>query len=318
MQELSTARRPQLSHVQLRDFYSDQYFGIVSVGTPPQSFRVLFDTGSSDAWLPDQTCSTCGRHARFERQLSSSFRSSTDKFQGIYGSGDSYGLVGTDIFTIGNYSVSDLAFAVLTEETGDIPELANDGVVGLAFAGMSKIARPTIIDIVKSSISTLEPVFAFHLTSGAHNDASEFHFGGYDLSVAGERADLAKFPVLTLPIDYQLTYWTLAVNDFHLVHAASRSKSPNLCDPFCYAIVDTGTSFIYVPPQLYDSVLNAAVAGKFCDLEQLTCENTGYESFPTLSFSFGLAANDNFFRLGPRSYLSCHEDLCDIELLNHA
>lgn len=108
------------------------------------------------------------------------------------------------------------------------------------------------------------------------------------------------------------------MNDFHLVHTAGIRKSSNLCDPFCYAIIDSGTSFIYVPPQLYDSVITEVVAGKACDLEQLTCANTGYESFPTLSFSFGSIHDGNFFHLGPRSYLNCYQDTCDIELLNHA
>ncbi|KAE9345385.1 hypothetical protein PF008_g8784 [Phytophthora fragariae] len=320
MQGLSTATRTrsELSHLPLRNFENDQYFGFVSVGTPPQSFRVLFDTGSSDAWLPDQSCSTCGEHAHFARHRSSSFRATTENFHGIYGSGDSYGLVGMDTFLIGNCSVPDLAFAVLTEETGNLPALANDGVIGLAFAGMSKIAHPIILDAIRGSKSEFTPAFAFYLAGGDHKDTSEFHFGGYDLSVAGKAAALAKFPVLALPIDSQLTYWTLAVNDFHLVHTTGTRKRSNWCDPFCYAIIDTGTSFTYVPPQLYDSVIAEVVADKACDLEQLTCKNTGYESFPTLSFSFGSVQDGNFFHQGPRSYLDCHKDTCDIELLNHA
>jgi hypothetical protein len=74
--------------------------------------------------------------------------------------------------------------------------LASDGVVGLAFAGMSKIAHPTFLEAAAASIPELSLVFAFHLAHG--EEASEFHFGGYDLSVAGE-ATLARFPVLKLP-----------------------------------------------------------------------------------------------------------------------
>lgn len=118
-------------------------------------------------------------------------------------------------------------------------------------------------------------------------------------------------------VDTHLTYWTLAVSDFHFVHDTA-GKSSNLCDPFCYAIIDTGTSFTYVPAQLYTTVIADVVAGKSCDLEQLTCENVRYESFPTLSFSFGTSHDGNFFHLGPRSYLDCDQGTCAIELLNHA
>jgi hypothetical protein len=108
------------------------------------------------------------------------------------------------------------------------------------------------------------------------------------------------------------------VNDFHFVHNPDSGRGANLCDPFCYAIVDAGTSFTYVPPQLYDSVMADITADKACNLKQLTCDGVGYDSFPPLSFSFGLENDGNFFWLGPRSYLDCDQGTCNINLLNHA
>ena len=63
--------------VELKDYSDNQYVGTIGVGTPPQSFSVIFDTGSSDIWVPGSTCLHCGKHVSlFNPNASSSFYSS--------------------------------------------------------------------------------------------------------------------------------------------------------------------------------------------------------------------------------------------------
>ncbi|KAF1325188.1 Pepsin-like aspartic protease a1, partial [Globisporangium splendens] len=151
MEARSAPRKGQPSHIALWNLDNCQYYGSVSFGTPPQTFRVFFDTGtkfpllfndfkgSSDSWVPSHSCTTCGDHTTFDHLASSTFKQTSEAFEGLYGSGESYGKVGIDVITLGNFSVPGYAFAVLSEETGAIPDFLVDGVIGLAFVGMRKI-----------------------------------------------------------------------------------------------------------------------------------------------------------------------------------
>lgn len=76
------------------------FHGIIYVGTPPQKFRVLFDTGSSDLWIPAGSCqtSTCRVHQGFSPINSSTFKNLHESFEITYIKGSLSGALGRVFF----------------------------------------------------------------------------------------------------------------------------------------------------------------------------------------------------------------------------
>lgn len=63
-------------HLPLKDYMNTQYFAEVQVGTPPQKFTVVPDTGSSNLWMYSKTCNAipCWYHDTYDAKASSTYK----------------------------------------------------------------------------------------------------------------------------------------------------------------------------------------------------------------------------------------------------
>eukprot|EP00804_Cyclotella_cryptica_P001465 CCRYP_003702-RA/>CCRYP_003702-RA protein AED:0.06 eAED:0.06 QI:100/1/1/1/0.66/0.25/4/977/248 len=163
-------------NIVVRDLKNAQYYGEVSIGTPEQTFLVVFDTGSADFWVPDATCLTnspnCVKKTAYDSSKSSTFAEvpsggKTD-FSIMYGSGPVQGKYSTDTVRVANdYIVERQTFAQVesTEGLGDVYSVALfDGILGLAFPILSQDPGvSTVLENLVDQKKVDEPMFGFFL-----------------------------------------------------------------------------------------------------------------------------------------------------------
>ncbi|KAJ1956728.1 hypothetical protein EC988_001192 [Linderina pennispora] len=115
------------------------YSGMISIGSPPQKFRVNFDTGSADLWVPSARCTNpvCTRHNQFNPNASSTYApllcGRLPNQIGIeYGTGMVTIQAAHDTLQWGSMSIRNASFGEAVEMTPDF-DAQFDGLFGLAF-----------------------------------------------------------------------------------------------------------------------------------------------------------------------------------------
>ena len=88
-----------------------QYFGEIGIGTPKQPFKVVFDTGSSNLWVPTKWCNFYGWFKnKYNHNSSSTYVKNGDEMKITYGSGSISGVFSTDDLDINGLVVKQFDF----------------------------------------------------------------------------------------------------------------------------------------------------------------------------------------------------------------
>ncbi|XP_074276074.1 aspartic proteinase A1-like [Silene latifolia] len=225
--------------VALKNFMGAQYFGEIGVGTPPQKFTVIFDTGSSNLWVPSSKCYlsiACLLHHKYNARRSTSYCKNGKKAEIHYGTGSISGYFSQDHVTLGDLVVENQDFIEATREPSITFVAAKfDGILGLGFQEISVgKAVPVWYNMVKQGL-VKEPVFSFWLNRNVDEElGGEIVFGGVD-------PDHYKGNHTWVPVSHK-GYWQFDVEDV-LVNG----QTTGFCAGGCSAIADSGTSLLAGP-----------------------------------------------------------------------
>jgi len=220
----------------INDYQDAQYYGTISIGTPPQAVRVIYDTGSSNLWASNIKPGFLSSHKRYDHTKSSSYVANGTTFNIAYGSGPVSGFYSADTMTVGDVAIPGYTFAEVNNTKGLGPAYGVghfDGICGMGWDDISVDHVETPLRALVNSGKLPENVFAFYLGSGGAK--GELVLGGVDPD--HYTGDFSYVPVIdTAP--GKVGYWAFAMDDVKINGKSVTSVRK--------AIVDSGTSLLAV------------------------------------------------------------------------
>ncbi|XP_022225098.1 lysosomal aspartic protease [Drosophila obscura] len=273
----------------LSNYLDAQYFGPISIGSPPQTFKVIFDTGSSNLWVPSTSCAptmvACMVHSRYNARESSSHRRNGVHFAIHYGSGSLAGYLSSDTVRVAGLEIRNQTFAEATIMPGPIFLAAKfDGIFGLAYRSISmQGVQPPFYAIMEQKLLS-SPVFSVYL-----NRRQEDREGGA-LFFGGSNPRYYRGNFTYVPVSHR-AYWQVRME-------AANMKDLQLCQHGCEVIIDTGTSFLALP---YEQaiLINESIGGTPSDYGQYSVPCDKVPQLPRLTLRIG----SRQFSLDGRDYI---------------
>ncbi|KAG4121401.1 hypothetical protein ERO13_D11G204900v2 [Gossypium hirsutum] len=285
------------------------YSTLLWIGTPPQRFALIVDTGSTVTYVPCAMCEKCGTHQdpKFQPELSSTYQPvkcnldcncDKDRDQCIYERqyaemSVTSGILAEDVISFGNLSELSpqrIVFGCETEETGELYRQHADGIIGLGRGDLS------IVDQL--------------VEKGVISDSFSLCYGGMDVGGGAMVLGGISAPsdmIFSYSDPVRSPYYNIDLKEMH-VAGKKLDLDQSVFDRKFGTVLDSGTTFAYFPEAVFEAfkdTVSGAVpsyndtcfSGISSDVSQLS------KTFPTIELVF---ENQQKLLLTPENYLFRH------------
>ncbi|KAF9287016.1 hypothetical protein BGZ68_002341 [Mortierella alpina] len=224
-------------------FHFYQYIGTIAFGTPAQNFTMVFDSGSSDMWVPSQACTTpvCLTLMRFNQTASSTFHAEAKPLDVKYGDGSHIsGTTGVDRMLISGNVIANQSFGMAAVDDSTIAKKGVEGVVGLGFGRVANVKGfVTVVENMLARKMIVQPIVSMWLgrqRMGGSNEGSggAVIFGGVD----------------TTKYVGNFTWAPVTDKNAWKIRFEAVSLAGKDLDLSGEALIDSGTSLIIVPAKV--------------------------------------------------------------------
>jgi len=296
---------PHVIEEQINTYLNIQYSITLAFGESAETFRALIDTGSSWIWIPNKDFQGKNFLHYYNCQSNLGCNIIDSRVQSLrYGKGEITGVIAEDRVCIAHtpHCVENQAFYLISTQK-DLDSVQAEGLVGLG-PREEVNGHKMILASLKEQGVINQMVFSIYLpgTSGRKSHAGELILGGYDYEYARNK----EFIYQNLVSD---KYWAVNLTEGRLtMHGKMELRSR---ETDYMAMVDSGTSCIHIPYDIYESFMDqiSDIAQEdylkvWSSMKYMQCSKTLLQRLPTLELVFG----SSVFKIEPKDYVLWDDD----------
>ena len=212
------------------------YFSPIPFGTSKKVMYMLIDTGAASTWVMGSDClsTPCASHNLFGQPDSTTLRKTNLSFQLTYGTGIVSGIIVNDTLSIGKSDIQ-LSFGLVSNASNEFSAYPMDGILGLARQAESNAKFPTVLELLQATKTLQANLIGINLQRNSDGSTDgELNLGSSDTTKYE-----GNLSYTTTTSDY--TWWEIPVDDAVIAGNPCNLKGRT-------AIIDTGTSFVVLPP----------------------------------------------------------------------
>jgi len=306
-------KNSKVHHLGLRGHYGKRsktkvihktaYFGTVEIGSPKQTFQVVFDSGSGNLLVPASDCNSeaCVAHSRYNQAESGTARrvrcdgvesdeAPQDEVTILFGTGEIWGKCVQDQICLGTVCYPGSFIAATYESKSPFMSFNFDGVLGLALLSMSQGTEFNMMERLKDTAKLHQTLYSVFLSSSETDvETSEITFGSVKTSHMS--SDLHW-----VPVSRDTGYWEVKITDITI------DNHPQELCANCFVAVDTGTSELAGP---------SAVINELAERLHVLTDCSNYYQLPNLGFLIG----GQILNLEPKDYVDKQGSSCEVSLM---
>ncbi|XP_065206081.1 pepsin-2B-like [Planococcus citri] len=278
-----------------------EYYGAISIGTPPTQMNVQFDTGSSSLWVhstrcDSPACPSTQNRTRYDHHSSETYQKYEKEDESStlwYGSGSVDGFWSRDTISIRGYKMNNERFLEPTDMSGPIVSRAYDGIIGLNYKPQTDSIN--IISKYCEQRGVNDTTFSFYLTK--NNGGELLLCGSYVYRYRRKLKYVNEVEKSSTSLS-----WTIPVEKVSITSDYADKRYTEIIATNNTALVATGSSFIHGPEEHVNAIKRSIES----ILSMIPDPRANLHKLPNITFTIG---GEDYVLTGQDYIIIDHDDV---------